>query len=189
MDRPWNALSRYTAPLPKAEEFEVYPNRDSLPFIAAYNFDQAWTIKDFVRGTLRLEGWADAWKPLFDEIETLSGEDGEARLREMSEQLWNEHAYDEGEPDRVVMCVSLEAKEGDTTTWHQTYVMDAWGDARGSAMARLVSMPVAMAVQDVLAGRFGAGVQAAPDAPAQVADWIGTLSGLAQHLEKVDHLA
>ena len=86
------------------------------------------------------------------------------------------------------MCVSLEAKEGDATTWHQTYVMDAWGDERGSAMARLVSMPVAMAVRDVLAGRFEAGVHAAPEAPEQVADWIGAVSGLAQHLEKVDHL-
>ncbi len=188
VDRPWNALSRYEAPLPEAEEFEVYPNRDSLPFIAAYNFDPAWTIKDFVRGTLRLDGWADAWKPLFDEIETLSGPEGEARLREMSEQLWNDHAYDDGEPDRVVMCVSLEAKEGDSTTWHQTYVMDAWGDERGSAMARLVSMPVAMAVRDVLAGRFAAGVHAAPEASEQVSDWIEAVSGLAQHLEKVDHL-
>ncbi len=182
VDRPWNALSRYEAPLAVAEEFEVYPNRDSLPFIAAYNFDPAWTIRDFVRGTLRLDGWADAWKPLFDEIETLTGPEGEARLREMSEQLWNDHAYDDDEPDRVVMCVSLEAKEGDTTTWHQTFVMDAWGDERGSAMARLVSMPVAMAVRDVLAGRFAAGVHAAPEAPEQVTDWIAAVSGLAQHL-------
>ena len=31
--RPWDALSRYDAPLPVPESFEVYPNRDSLPFI------------------------------------------------------------------------------------------------------------------------------------------------------------
>ena len=34
--RPWNAISTYTAPLPVPEEFEVYPNRDSLPFINQY---------------------------------------------------------------------------------------------------------------------------------------------------------
>ena len=58
---PWDAVTDYTAPLPHPEKFEVYPNRDSLPFIADYRFDPAWKIRNFTRGTLRLNGWTDAW--------------------------------------------------------------------------------------------------------------------------------
>ncbi|MEO1285300.1 MAG: saccharopine dehydrogenase C-terminal domain-containing protein, partial [Pseudomonadota bacterium] len=61
VDRPWDAISSYTAPLPAPESFEVYPNRDSLPFMEDYSFDASWRVKEFVRGTLRLNGWAEAW--------------------------------------------------------------------------------------------------------------------------------
>ena len=144
------------------ETFEVYPNRDSLPFMAEYGFEPHWTVKAFVRGTLRLNGWADAWKDVFAEIETLEGAAGEARLKDMSDQFWTDNAYDEGEPDRVVLCVGLKAEKDGQEVWHQTYVMDAWGDARGTAMARLVSVPVSLAVEAVLARRIPAGVHAAP---------------------------
>ena len=66
--RPWDAISSYQAPLPTPETFEVYPNRDSIPFIADYRFDPDWRIRDFVRGTLRLNGWSEAWKDVFAEI-------------------------------------------------------------------------------------------------------------------------
>ena len=36
--------------------------------------------------------------------------------------------------------------------WSRTIAMDAWGDERGSAMARLVSVPVSLAVEAVAAG-------------------------------------
>ena len=124
--RPWDAISSYTAPLPVPESFEVYPNRDSLPCMAQYHFDPSWKVKEFVRGTLRLNGWSDAWADVFAEIETLSGEAGEAQLKEMSDQFWAENAYDEGEPDRVVLCVSLRPSVAGMQ-WHKTYVMDAWG--------------------------------------------------------------
>ncbi|MGV6811268.1 MAG: saccharopine dehydrogenase family protein [Brevirhabdus sp.] len=179
--RPWDAISTYTAPLPTAEDFEVYPNRDSLPFMAQYHFDPDWNTRDFVRGTLRLNGWADAWKDVFAEIETLEGAAGEARLKEMSDQFWTDNAYGDGEPDRVILCVDLQA--GD---WHKTYVMDAWGDERGTAMARLVSIPVSLAVEDVLAGNIEPGVSAAPSDPILVRRWLDEVARLAQHLEVVD---
>ena len=47
------------------ENFEAYPNRDSLPYIEEYLFSNKWKIKDFIRGTLRLNGWAKAWKSIF----------------------------------------------------------------------------------------------------------------------------
>lgn len=189
VDRPWKALSTYTAPLPEPEEFEVYPNRDSLPFMAEYGFGKDWPVEQFVRGTLRLGGWAEAWAPVFREIEGLAGPEGEARLREMSERFWAENAYDEGEPDRVVLCVGLKAERDGRTVWHRTWVMDAWGDARGSAMARTVSTPVALAVEAVLAREIAPGVSAAPSDPALVARWMQMAGDIAQHLQLVDHLA
>ena len=187
VNRPWDAITSYNAPLPTPESFEVYPNRDSLPFMEEYNFEQSWPVKEFVRGTLRLNGWADAWSDVFAEIETLEGDAGEARLREMSDQFWSDNAYDEGEPDRVVLCVSLKAELDGITKWQKTYVMDAWGDARGTAMARLVSIPVSLAIEAVLNRQIPAGVHAAPSDPKLVSDWMAEIDRLAQHLAIVDH--
>ena len=182
--RPWDAISRYDAPLPQPEAFEVYPNRDSLPFMADYQFDGTWKVKEFVRGTLRLNGWAEAWADIFAEV----GSADDARLAEMAETLLQENAYAPDEPDRVVLCVDLKAEKDGVAVWHQTYVMDAWGDARGSAMARLVSMPVSLAVDAVLAREIPAGVTPAPSDPRLVTRWLDEVQTLAQHLMVVDHL-
>ena len=156
--------------------------------MAQYHFEDHWPVKEFVRGTLRLNGWADAWSDVFTEIETLSGPEGDARLKEMSDQFWDENAYDEGEPDRVVLCVGLKAEKDGIEVWNKTYVMDAWGDARGTAMARLVSIPVSLAVEAVLNRAIPAGVHAAPSDPKLVQGWMGEIDTLAQHLQIVDHL-
>lgn len=187
--RPWDAISRYDAPLPSPESFEVYPNRDSLPFMGDYGFDEAWPVKEFVRGTLRLNGWAEAWKDVFAEIETLEGAAGEARLREMSDQFWAENAYDEGEPDRVVLCVGLKAEKDGVPVYHKTWTLDAYGDARGTAMARLVSVTVALAVEAVMNREIEPGVSAAPSAEHLVARWLDVIDVQAQHMALVDHLA
>jgi hypothetical protein len=186
--RPWDAITSYDAPLPVPETFEVYPNRDSLPFVQEYRFDPAWKLRDFVRGTIRLNGWADAWAPVFAEIETLEGPAGDARLAEMAEGFWQAHAYDEGEPDRVVLFVSLKADRDGAPVFHRTWAMDAWGDARGTAMGRLVSGPVAMGVEAVLAREIPAGVHPAPHDPRLVTRWLERVQVMAQYLAKVDHL-
>ncbi len=182
--RPWDAITSYAAPLPQPETFEVYPNRDSIPFMAQYHFDPAWQVKEFVRGTLRLNGWADAWSDVFTEIETAT----DARLKEMSDQFWADNAYGEDDPDRVIMCVGLKAEANGTPVYHKTYVMDAYGDARGTAMARLVSVPVSLAVEAVLNRQIPAGVSAAPSDPKLVQNWLAEVDRLAQHLQVVDHL-
>ncbi len=189
VDRPWDAISSYDAPLPTPETFEVYPNRDSIPFMAQYQFEGGWPVKEFVRGTLRLNGWAAAWADVFAEVETLSGPEGDARLKEMSDQFWAENAYDPGEPDRVVLCVGLKAEKDGVSVCHKTYVMDAWGDENGTAMARLVSIPVSLAVESVLSGDIPAGVHAAPSDPKLVHGWLAEIDKLAQHLTVQDHLA
>jgi len=188
VSRPWDAITAYEAPLPEPENFEVYPNRDSYPFIEDYRFDPAWKLRDFVRGTIRLNGWAAAWAPVFREIETLQGAEGDARLAEMAAEFLAANAYAPGEPDRVVLFVSLRAERGGRAVFHETWAMDAWGDARGSAMARLVSMPVSFAINSVLTGQMTAGVHAAPHDAKILASWLDQVKTLAQYMQRVDHL-
>jgi saccharopine dehydrogenase (NADP+, L-glutamate forming) len=188
--RPWDAITAYDAPLPVPETFEVYPNRDSLPFMAEYRFDPDWKVRDFVRGTIRLRGWAEAWAPVFAEIETLQGEAGEARLAAMAAQFWRDNAYaGPDDPDRVVLFVSLRAERDGRPVFHRTWALDAWGDARGTAMGRLVSVPVSLAVEAVMAREIAAGVHAAPHDPRLVARWLHETEHLAQYLARIDHLA
>jgi saccharopine dehydrogenase (NADP+, L-glutamate forming) len=188
--RPWDAISRYDAPLPVPESFEVYPNRDSLPFIAEYRFDPAWKIKDFVRGTIRLHGWAEAWAPVFAEIETLHGPEGDARLADMAAEFWAKNAYaGADDPDRVVLIVALKAEREGKPVFHRTWVLDAWGDVRGTAMGRLVSVPVSLAVESVLNREIPAGVHAAPHDQRLVTRWLEEVGHLAQYMSRIDHLA
>jgi saccharopine dehydrogenase-like NADP-dependent oxidoreductase len=188
VDRPWNAISSYTAPLATDESFEVYPNRDSVPFMRDYNFDPAWPVRQFVRGTLRLNGWAEAWADVFREVETLKGPEGDARLKEMSDQFWAANSYDEGEPDRVVLCVGLKAEKDGKTIYDKTWALDAHGNDNGTAMAQLVSVPVSLAVEAVLAGEIAPGVSAAPSDPTLVERWMDTVGSISQHLELKDNL-
>ncbi|MGB0508216.1 MAG: saccharopine dehydrogenase family protein [Pikeienuella sp.] len=189
VDRPWNAISNYTLDLPTgAETFQVYPNRDSLPFMEDYKFDASWNVDTFVRGTLRYGGWSDAWSEIFEEVETLSGTEGDARLAEMSADLWDKYSISEGEADRVVLTVELRADRDGAPVWQQAWRMDAYGDAEASAMAKLVSLPVTLAVEAVLAGEIGSGVTAAPSAPDLVARWLDCARQHARYLQRVDLL-
>ena len=187
-NRPWDAITSYNAPLNNPEKFEVYPNRDSLPFMEQYAFDRKWKVKQFVRGTLRLKGWAKAWADIFREIETLHGQAGEKRLIEMSEQFWRDYAYAENEPDRVILCVDLKAEEDNHVIWHKTYKMDAWGDTQGTAMARLVSHPVSFAVKAIINDDTDHGVSAASSKPNVVDKWLKDIASLAQEFDIIDHL-
>lgn len=189
VDRPWHAIDPYDAPLPVPERFEVYPNRDSTAFIDPYGFDREWTLKDFVRGTIRLKGWSEAWSEVFAEVEGLTGPEGDVRLREMAEGFWDAHAYAEGEPDRVVLFVRLAAERGGALVYDREWVLDAQGNDRGTAMAQLVSIPVALAVEAVLRGDFAPGVHAAPSAPEAIAGWLVEVGEIADHMAKVDHLS
>ena len=189
VNRPWDAITHYIAPLAKPEEFEVYPNRDSIPFMQQYKFDPDWKVKQFVRGTLRLNGWAKAWSEIFEEIETLNGETGEKRLAEMSENFWQDNAYGENEPDRVILCVDLKAEKGSSVVWHKTFKMDAWGDDRGTAMARLVSFPVYFAVKAIANKQIEFGVNAATSNPSIVDKWLRNIKELAQEFDVIDHLS
>lgn len=178
---PWKAVSNYkvTTAKGKQESFEAYPNRDSLPFMNAYHFEDAWHVEQFVRGTLRLSGWTKAWGYLFKEIESMNSKDTQSRLTALSDGLWKEHAYADGELDRVVLVVELEVQdESGKVVWHQTQSIDDTGNDEGTSMARLVSHTVSLAVQSTLAREFPPGVHAAPSDANIVQSWIAQLSAL-----------
>ncbi len=189
VSRPWDAVEEFNAPLPKGSEvFEVYPNRDSYPYLEEYGFEDHWDVQQFVRGTLRYGGWSDAWDHIFKEVETLEGPAGDKRLEEISEELWSKHAVEDGEADRVVLCVDLCAENGGEVVYDKTYVMDAYGDANSTAMARLVSVPVSYAVEAVLAGEMEAGVSAAPSERAKAESWLKKLEDAGESMHLVDNL-
>jgi len=186
---PWQVLSEYQALLSHGPEtFQAYPNRDSLPFIKQYNFQEDWDIQQFVRGTLRLNGWSNAWQPLFDELATLDGASGEQRLQEISRDLEQKYSYDQDEADRVVMCVELEIRRAGKVIWHQSYHLDSQGNEQGQAMARLVSLPVSLAVESVLNQKIAIGVSAAPDKPAQIKRWLSALSASGESICHHNHM-
>lgn len=189
--RPWDAITDYSARLPdgSSEVFQAYPNRDATPFIADYQFGEDWDIQQFVRGTLRLQGWSDAWKPLFDEIETLEGKAGDERLLQMSEQLWETESYGEGEADRVVLVVELEARDANGAVWHKCYSLDAVGDAQDTAMARLVSTPLSLAIEATANGEMPAGLCPASTDLTLVNRWMDHLKANGEPIALIDCLA
>ena len=170
---PYREIETY---LVSGERFEAFPNRDSLPFVRQYGIDGDWVIEDFVRGTLRLNGWAKAWQDIFETVENATGAAGEQRLAGLSEELWQRHQYAEGEPDRVVLSVELGVKDKTgKQVWRRQYLLDSTGDERGSAMARLVSVPVSLVVEAILNNEVEAGVTPVPSDRGHVNRWIGLL--------------
>lgn len=191
---PWEALSEYTVSHQGSQEtFQAYPNRDSIPFISQYEFEDHWNVKEFVRGTLRLSGWSTAWQYLFDQVAEITESDldeqeKEEKLAQISQQLEEKYSYNEDEPDRVVLAVELTAKKGDEVVWKQSYFMDEAGNENGQAMARLVSLPVSIAIEAVIAGNMPSGVSAAPHVNEQVQDWLNQLTNLGEQFSLRNHL-
>jgi saccharopine dehydrogenase (NADP+, L-glutamate forming) len=181
--RPWEAVTTYRVPGGDGERFEAYPNRDSLPFIEDYGFDPGWQIEDFVRGTLRLDGWSAAWSEIFEELAALEDSNDEDRLTILSDELWSRYAYGDDEPDRVVLCVELEALSPGGQHFHELSLIDATGRPGASAMARLVSLPVSYATDAVLAGEIAAGVSTAPSDTGLIERWFAALTNAGDTIE------
>jgi len=140
-----------------------------------YNFDPDWPVKEFVRGTLRLQGWSFAWHDIFETLRDAGSANNDEVLNALSSDLWQQHRYAENEADRVVLCVELHCQSNGKTLFHRICTLDALGNATGSAMARLVSIPVSLAVDDILAGQVSPGVSTAPSAPQRIAQWFKAL--------------
>lgn len=190
VDKPWEAVESYALPMPWGEEsFEVYPNRDSLPFIKQYQLDGGINIKQFVRGTLRYQGWKKAWSNIFSEVDLLNADEAPGRLNQLSDQLWDQYAFAKGERDRVVMTVELKVQKNEHTLWHKQYCFDTLGNEKGSAMAQLVSHSVALAVQSVADAEISPGVSAAPDDANLVKRALDKTNSISDHFVLIDHLS
>lgn len=187
-DSPWKSLAEYAAPTASGERFQAYPNRDSIPFIKQYHFPNHWNVVEFVRGTLRLEGWAEAWRDIFTIIDSLKADEAETVLKEMSDELWQKHSYQPDEVDRVVLCVEHEVKSDEHTIWHRSYLVDEQGNENGSAMARLVSLTLSLAVQSIIARQLPTGVLAAVSDRDLVRSWIGELRSMGESIDLADHV-
>ena len=187
--KPWESVELYPLPMPWGEdEFEVYPNRDSLPFIEQYQMDDGLQIKQFVRGTLRYKGWKNAWGDIFSEVDTLDASIAEARLKEISDDLWDRYSYKDGEVDRVILTVELKVENDTEVVWHKQYLMDTLGNDNGSAMAQLVSCSVALAVEAVIGNEISSGVTAAPHQSKLVTRWLDQAEDISDHFVLIDHL-
>ncbi len=158
VSQPYKEVKNY---LINNENFEAYPNRDSLPYIEEYLFSLEWKIKEFVRGTLRLNGWTLAWKEIFNMLEKQDA-NIEEQIQQKSDELWNSYRYDKDEEDRVVLWVNLEAEQQDKKVFSSTYQLDEKGSGENTAMAKLVSITLSATVDLMLQNKLQPGVQAAP---------------------------
>ncbi len=165
---PWEATSRFEL---GAEAFEVYPNRDSTPFLAQYHLPEKWEPETFVRGTLRLDGWRAAWAEVFEVLRTGDSQ----RIDELAADLLRRYPMGEHDRDRVVLAVDLRVQGTDGAAWGGSYLLDLVGDQTQTAMARSVSIPLAYGVAGVLAGDVPAGLHRALPDPAGADAFIAFL--------------
>ncbi|MBG0851101.1 saccharopine dehydrogenase NADP-binding domain-containing protein [Streptomyces spinoverrucosus] len=167
-ERPWEVTRPHVV---GGETFEVYPNRDSVPFIAQYELPPAWTPRTFVRGTLRLEGWLKAWAEVFEELER--GDDD--RIGALARELAQRYPTTDADRDRVVLAVSLQVRGAEGLTWSGGYLLDRVGDEEESAMARCVSRPLAVGVRHILDGSLPPGLSRAAGTAARSEEWLDEL--------------
>lgn len=174
VDRPWEATRPHTL---AGEKFEAYPNRDSVPFVTQYEIPQAWRPDEFIRGTLRLDGWRDAWAPVFAVLR-----EGDAdRVTALAEDLGRRYPTTQDDRDRVILSVALTVRPDGGQPWSGSYLLDTTGDVQESAMARCVSVPLACAVADILASATTPGLHRAASDPTTVSRWLTFLDAHGIH--------
>ena len=142
-----------------------------------------------MRGTLRNLGWKSAWEEIFEVIDKMDIESDLKNLENLSNKLWQKNSYEEKEKDRVVLNVSLKASRDNVCFFDRSFLMDAWGNENSTAMARLVSIPVALAVESVLNDKIPYGVTAAPKSPQIVTSWLNEIKKEAQIFNFIDNLS
>ncbi|MEU4878359.1 saccharopine dehydrogenase C-terminal domain-containing protein [Streptomyces sp. NPDC021608] len=168
---PWEA----TQPLVlDGEEFEVYPNRDSMPFAPQYGFPGGWHLDTFIRGTLRNAGWRAAWSEVFSTVRTRD----DARIRALAKELADRYPTGAADRDRVVLSVALELRgPGGGTQWRGERLLDVTGEERESAMAKCVSLPLAFGLTRVLQGALSPGLHRAAESAEEANRWLSFLRG------------
>ena len=157
-ETPYKNVGKYTV---NNEIYEAYPNRDSTPYISEYNFDSKWRTKEFVRGTLRLNGWKNAWSDIFKMLDNKSPELNK-QIDILGTELWRKHPYLQDEQDRVVLFVKLLARKDNKEVFNSFYALDEKGSGENTAMGKLVSITLSCAIDLIVENKLPSGVQAAP---------------------------
>ena len=155
---PYKNVGKYTV---NNEIYEAYPNRDSTPYITEYKFDPQWNIQEFVRGTLRLNGWESAWADIFKMLDNKSPE-LDKEIDNLGSELWKKHPYLSEEQDRVVLFVKLLANKDNKEVFNGFYFLDEKGSGENTAMGKLVSITLSCAIDLIIQNKMPYGVQAAP---------------------------
>ncbi len=168
VEKAWEDVSELSI---DNEVFEVYANRDSLPYVEEYGLGAETNITKFVRGTLRLQGWKKAWVDVFDQVDHATSED----LQKLSDQLWKKYAYGETEEDRVVLYVALSVTKDDGSIWKASLALDEKGSGWKTAMAATVSKTVAESVIFITKSAMTSGIHAAITCPNQCRSWLAGL--------------
>jgi len=128
------------------ENYESYPNRDSIPYIKEYNLLKYSNIlSHFERGTIRLGGWSKAWEVIFKNIED------KVDLENLSKKLWKENQYDINENDRVLLYVNVNAKNTNhEEIFNKTLYLDESRPIIKSSMSQCVSLTVAFTIECII---------------------------------------
>ena len=155
---PYKNVGKYTV---NNEIYEAYPNRDSTPYIKEYKFDPQWKTQEFVRGTLRLNGWESAWADIFKMLDNKSPE-LDKEIDNLGSELWKKHPYLAEEQDRVVLFVKLLANKDNKEVFNGFYFLDEKGSGENTAMGKLVSITLSCAIDLIIQNKMPYGVQAAP---------------------------
>ena len=155
---PYKNVGKYTV---NNEIYEAYPNRDSTPYITEYKFDPKWKTQEFVRGTLRLNGWESAWADIFKMLDNKSPE-LDKEIDNLGSELWKKYPYFSEEQDRVVLFVKLLANKDDKEVFNGFYFLDEKGSGENTAMGKLVSITLSCAIDLIIQNKMPYGVQAAP---------------------------
>ena len=155
---PYKNVGKYTV---NNEIYEAYPNRDSTPYITEYKFDPQWKTQEFVRGTLRLNGWENAWADIFKMLDNKSPE-LDKEIDNLGSELWKKHPYFSEEQDRVVLFVKLLANKDNKEVFNGFYFLDEKGSGENTAMGKLVSITLSCAIDLIIQNKMPYGVQAAP---------------------------
>jgi hypothetical protein len=121
---------------------------------------------------MRLDGWSTAWQDVFGE---LAGADDQ-RLTDLAAGLAERYPTSPSDHDRVVMSVKLEIRWSGERSWTGEYVLDAEGTDIEDATPRLVSVPLACGILELLAGRVPPGLHRAATEPEADERWLARLA-------------
>lgn len=185
-DFAFDAIRAFDLNLPVPERHQVYPHYDVTPYLEAYGFDPDWTIASAERGSIRLKGWDEGWARVFDHIRA-TGKDADALAR-LSQELWDEHPFQPGEADRVVLSVALRAEQNGKTRWHKEWILEASGGRKGFVRARLNSVMLALGALGLASGKIAPGLHIGPTDPDLIASWLIEIAEGARHAQRINHL-